>query len=54
MTYYSSRGEEKGLLKSEIYEKHIWMDLYLFRLIWITDDSVYTIIYFQTGRGRLL
>lgn len=28
------------------------MDPYLFRLMWITDDSVYTIIYFQIGKGR--
>ena len=35
----------KGLLKSEICEKHTWMDLYSFRLMWITDSSIhYTIL----------
>ena len=44
----------EDLLKSEIYEKHIWMDLYLFRFIWIIDDSIlYNLFLNEQGKTTL-
>lgn len=50
MMYYIMEGKRveiinrEGLLKSDICEKHTWIDLYSFRLMWIADDSIHYII----------